>query len=220
MFKTLSDLTQDVIKNVGLVTGTGVQTYTEPLVKQSIQRQFDLLFRKRFWEWMSDWTTVTPDGTTGLITGDLSSVIKFIADIKIIIISGENRRVVPPVDREHLFVSGSAPLYYTPLKFTHTDYVTKLLKFWPITATSPVDIYARTKPIDFIDTDTVPFPADVIAHAAAWDLLDSDGINPTAAQKEQALFDISYRDLIDSLSSDAIGHGGHPSNVPLTIRTL
>lgn len=220
MFKTVQQLTADAYGVVGLVTGTSVQTYTEPLVEKSIQLMFDMLYRKRFWEWLTDWHTFTLSGSGGLINADIDDTIKSFIDVEAIYISGTDRRVVRPIDREHLRVTGSYPIYYTPLPWNNANAVKRVLKFWPVGATGDVDIRARTKPDDFTPTDTVPFPSDIIAQAAAWNLLDNDGINPTAAQKAQALFDVSYQDLIASLSEDVIGHGGGRSNVPLTIRTL
>jgi hypothetical protein len=92
------------------------------------------------------------------------------------------------------------------------------LKFWPITATGDVVIHGRTKPADFVPTGTVPFPDVVMSQAAAWHLLDNDGINPTAAAKAQLLFETSYRDLIAAVNEDVIGHGGGRASAPITIR--
>lgn len=219
-YKTLELITQDVIKNVGLVAGTGVQNYTEPNIMAAVQRMFDMLFRKRFWEWMTDWHTFTLDGVDGLFVESTAGLFTNFEDVEQCAETDNDRQIVTPSGREHLRVSGSNALYYTPLNWTHADALTKVLKFWPITATTSVDVRARTHPVDFIPTDIVPFPSDVIAHAATWDLLDSDGINPPAAQKAQALFDITYRDLVSTISSKAIGHGGGRGRVPLTIRTI
>lgn len=219
-FRNFSELKQDVLAVVGLVTGTSVQTYSEPLVGTSVQLMFDMLFRKRFWEWMTDWHTFTLAGSGGIVNADIDDIVKSFLDVEMVYVNDTDRRIVRPIDREHLRVTGSHPLYYTPLPWTDTNATKRVLKFWPIAATGAVDIRARTKPDNFTGTDTVPFPSDVIAQAAAWNLLDTDGINPTAAQKAQALFDISYQDLIANLSEDVIGHGGGRSHVPLTIRTI
>src|SRR5882672_9387560 len=134
-FKTVNQLTQSVISLVGLVTGTGVQTYTEPQVRAAIQAQFDMLFIKRYWEWLTDFYSFTLDGATGIVTTNISTYAADPTDIACIYIKDTDRRVVHPIDREHLRVTGSNPLYYTPLPWTDTLAATRLLKFWPITAT-------------------------------------------------------------------------------------
>jgi hypothetical protein len=93
-FKTVNQLTQSVISLVGLVTGTGVQTYTEPQVRAAIQAQFDMLFIKRYWEWLTDFHTFTLDGTTGRVTSDISVYISDPTDICDIYIADTDRRVV------------------------------------------------------------------------------------------------------------------------------
>lgn len=219
-FVTAEELAQDVIKNVGLVSGTGVQIYTEPNVYASIQRMFDMLFRKRNWDWLCDWRTYTIDGTTGLVTGTFEDICDFAPNIVEIRDSNSDRKIATPSGREYLRASGSDAIYYRSLLWNDDNYLTKLIKFYPITATNDVDILIKNKPENFVPADTVPFPRDVIAHAATWDLLDSDGINPTASAKAQSLFDLTYRDLIEQLSEDSIGIGGGRANVPLTIRPL
>lgn len=218
-FKTAKEITQAVVKLAGLVSGTGVQTYTEPQILQSIQLQFDMLFIKRYWEWLTDWHTVVLSGAGGLIASNINSFCSDFVDIDQIYINGTSRRVVKPIDREHFRASGSNPMYYTPLMWTDALAATKLIKFWPITATGSVDIRCRTKPAVFIPTDTVPFSDVVITNAATWHLLDNDGINPTAASKAQTLFEVSYRDLIAAMGDDVIGRGSD-TYAPITIRTL
>ena len=223
-YKKASELLIDVQNDVGLVAGTAVQTYSEPLIYAAIQTIFDLVFRKRFWDHLTDWSQYTLDGVNGLFIDDIDTVCKGFEDIEQIWIEDFARRVVKPASVEHLQVTGADALYYTPIKFTTsvgTDaFFKKVIRFWPNTATNTINIRMRTKPDKFIPTDTVPFPSEIISMGAAWKVLDSDGINPPAAQQAQQLFDLMYRDYVASLAEDVIGHGGGRVNVPLTIRTL
>lgn len=221
-YKTLTAITQDVIKRIGLVSGTGVQRYTEPQVAMTIQDAFDFLFRKRFWDHLSGWYTFTPNGSTGVVTDDLSTIAAEPTDIREIYITGTDRRVVQPVGNEHLLVNNSDyALYYTAWKYTATggdQWKTKVIKLWPVTCTQDVTMHIRVHPGIFNDNDIVPFPQDIIGWCSAWLMLETDGINPANANKAQAMFDISYRDYINSIGDDAIGHGGVRTREYVTIR--
>lgn len=222
-YKKAKALLIDVQKDIGLVAGTAVQTYSEPLIYASIQTMFDMMFRKRFWDHLTDWYQFTIDGTTGLLVDDIDTICTDFNDISQIWIEDFARPVVKPAAVEHMQVTGSDALYYTPLKFNSSPtstFIKKVIKFWPITSVNLVNMKIRTKPDDFVPDDIVPFPSDIIAMGAAWNVLESDGINPPAAAKAQQLYDILYRDYIASMSEDVIGHGGGRVNVPLTIRTL
>lgn len=218
-FKTARQITQAVIKLVGLVSGTGVQTYTEPQIAQAIQLQFDMLFQKRYWEWLSDWHTEPLSGVNGLLTNSIASFCSDFSDIREIYINNTDRRVVRPIDREYFRLNGSTPRYYTPLMWNDAQASTRLIKFWPNTSTGSVDIKCRTKPTTFVPDDTVPFPDVVITNAVSWHILDNDGSNPTAASKAQTLYEVSYADLIANMGDDDIGQGSD-SYAPISIRTL
>lgn len=219
-FKTLNQITDDVVKRIGLVSGAAVQQYTEPQIKTGIQDAFDFLFRKRFWDHLTDWHTYALDGTSGVIVGNLSSVCAEFTDIQRIensdqsvIVRGEN------TDYRH--VQNTQAQYWTPIPYTagnNQPWQTKVIKFWPITATGDVSMRIRTHPGVFSDADFVPFPQDIIGWAAAWMVLETDGLNPGNAGKAQALFDISYQDYMKTINDQPIGHGGTPRNVSFTIR--
>lgn len=222
-YKTAQQLMLDTLKAVGLVSGTAVQTYTEPMVYASIQTMFDMVFKKRFWDHLTDWHTVVLNGVTGLATTDLDTFLDDHTDVQSVWLSDFSRQIVLPYQPDYKIVNGSDALYYTPIKYDPGDpstFTKKVLQFWPLTATSSVAIRCRSRPADFIPQDIVPFPAHVLAQASAWNLLESDGINPTAASKAQQLFDILYQDLIAAEGEGDIGFGGGRTNVPLTIRTL
>jgi len=95
-----------------------------------------------------------------------------------------------------------------------------VIQIWPKTASSTLAVRCRTHPGDFGNNDLVPFPSDIMANGAAWMMLDSDGINPTAATKAQSMFDLTYQDYVSTMGEDVIGHGGGRTNVPVTIREL
>lgn len=222
-YKTAQALMNDTLKAVGLVSGTSVQIYTEPQIYASIQTMFEMVFKKRFWDHLSDWHEVTPNGTSGLATTDLSSFLKDHTDIEQVWLADMSRRIVRPYQTDYKIVNGAHVLYYTPIKYdaaAPSDFTQKVIKFWPVTATSPVAIRCRTQPADFTPTDIVPFPAHIMAQAAAWNLLESDGINPTAAAKAQQMFDLLYQDYVAADGEDVIGYGGGRQNVPVTIREL
>lgn len=217
-FKTVAQIAQEAIKVAGLVTGTGVQTYTEPLAETHVKLLFESLWIKRYWEWMSGWHTFTiADGTFSV---DVDDVIKNFEDIKAIFIADTDRQVVVPSNREHLHVTGASPMYFTSKLFGAADFETRVINLWPTTATGSVDVFAATKPEIESSNDTVPFPWAMMAQGTAWSMLDSDGINPTAAQKAQVMFDQSYSDLITRLGTKSINFGARRTNVPLTIRQL
>jgi len=222
-YKSAQLLMLDVQKDVGLVNGTAVQTYTEPLIYQAIQVIFDMMFRKRFWDHLTDWHTVTVNGTTGLLTTDIDAFCKGFEDIECIYLSDFSRQLVKPYDMSYKIINGSAAMYYTPIVYDAAApdlFTKKVIQFWPLAATSVVALRCRTKPIDFVPQDIVPFPSDIIAMGAAWKLLESDGINPAAAQLSQQMYEILYSDYISSLSEDVVGYGGGSTHAPLTIRTI
>lgn len=209
-YKTLNELTQGIISKIGLVTGTGVQTYTEPQIKSGLQDGFAFLFRKRFWDHLSDWHTFTLDGTTGHFVEDIDTKVKSFEDIREVYFGTDMRnRVVKPVGHEHLALTNHSHLrYYTPEKYGSEYFETKVLKFWPITATGTVTLYARTHPGTFKDSDKIPLPYDLLEWAGTWLTLETDGMNPTNSNKAQQLFQIAYNDYVAATNDDVIGHGG------------
>lgn len=220
-YRTFTQITQDVIKRIGLVAGTGVQIYTEPQVEQGINDAFDFLFRKRYWEHLSDWFTYTVDATTGMFTADIDDVVKSHDDAKFFYETDTRRKIVQPVGSEAQLVNNTSAIYYKPVRYstTNDNYLKKLWQFLPVGSTTSVTFFARSHPGVFDAADTVvPFPQDIIGWAATWLVLETDGLNPGAANKAQAMFDISYRDMISSLADDVIGHGGVYNNEYVTIR--
>ncbi len=210
MYKTLTQITQGVINKIGLVSGTAVQSYTEPQIKSAVQDAFYMIFRKRFWEHLSDWYTFNLDGVSGYLTADLKNIVKSFDDIRDIYAGNNNNgsRIVKAVGNELLTNTQSAtPLFYRPVQFSSDDFESRVIKIYPVTATGPVTFFARTCPDEFSDQSKIPFQSDMMEWAAAWMMLEVDGMNPGNAAKCQSMFQVTYNDIVSSMNDDVIGHG-------------
>lgn len=219
-FKTLNQITDDVVKRIGLVSGAAVQKYTEPQIKVGVQDAFDFLFRKRFWDHLTDWYTYTLDGVNGWITTNISDICAEYNDIQYVHNSDQSV-IVKAENTDLLYVQNTQAQYWSPIKFTagsNQPWQSRVIKFWPPTATGDVTMRIRTHPGVFSDDDIIPFPQDIIGWAAAWMVLETDGLNPGNANKSQAMFDISYQDYMQNINDQPIGHGGAPRNVSFTFR--
>jgi hypothetical protein len=209
IIKTVSEITQDVLQKIGLVSGTAVQVYTEPQIQQNVRDSFDLLFRKRYWEHLSDWVFVDLDGVNGYATTDLTNIVKSLEDAKDFHVPFTEQKIVKPIKYEHMRIStGSNPLFYTSIKYGDPNFESRVYKFWPPSATGSVAFYARTHPGVLNPNSKVPMPADLITYSAAWLTLETDGMNPGNAAKMQSLFQVTYNDYLASLGDDVIGHRG------------
>lgn len=206
-YHTRASLRDAVIKTIGLVNGTAVQTYTEPNIETSIQQVSDMIFRKKDWRHLCEWATYALDGTTGVVTTDLSNTVSSWENIRDIVVSGTDRRIVLPIEREHLHVNGATPLYYTPIRWGQPSFETGIVKFWPITATGSIDMLVKVRPADYTsDESVIPFPKDVMEYGCAWNVLANDGINPDATARAQTLYEVAYNDWVNEQTFPQ-GHG-------------
>ena len=61
-YKTLAELTQDVIKSLSMYAGTATQVYAEDRIAAMIVRIFNRLFEDRFWDEHTFWYKYTLTG--------------------------------------------------------------------------------------------------------------------------------------------------------------
>jgi len=193
-FKTRKQLHDSVMNELALVTGASVQTYNEPIMYEYIQRGFDHLFEKRFWHHLTSTTFHNLDGVVGVITDELTNVHSA-EDVKWI-----RQYPYEPHNELLFFADGlfnTAQIGYSALPYGHAQYDTKRFQFYPVESELQLAIRARRKPDDFImDDDVVPFDGLAIIHFVAASILAIDGMNPTAMQRHNALFDDRYSVLI------------------------
>lgn len=206
-YPTVQTIIQEALTMCAQVSGTSVQTYTEPFALIGVNRMFEQIFMKRKWEHLWTWEQKTLDGTTGLVTTAFSDVVSWV-DIDEMRPGGQSDTITQSVANEHTVVTGSLPLYYTVLPWDHADADTKFVKFWPITATGTVDFHIAHRPAAFaVDDDIVPMDKTLMVTGLTWWMLADDGLNPASADKAQVVFDNYYQDLVARLGAKPIGHG-------------
>lgn len=183
---TLKVLTDRVTERLSQVSGTGVQIYAEDRIGEMIQHKFDVLFDDLFWPQFTDWVTYTLDGTLGVVTADLTEVIKRFDDIRVIYPAGSSQALpeFPAVTLNPNRLSGTTPLY-----FQAEGSANKVFHIWPKTATGDIDVNFRTKPDDFTAEDDIDFDSQVLILGSVYDYLEDDGTNPGATAKFEALFE-------------------------------
>jgi len=182
---TLAELNSRVAQRLSMVSGTSIQTYAEDRIAEMIQHKFDIVWDEFWWPNYNKWATWVLDGATGVVTTDLTDIVKRFEDIRGVYIAGNDIKIT-------LLGSETNPNTYTgttPLVYEAHNVASRVFKVWPITATGSLDVNYRTKPDNFIATDTVDIDDQLMILGATWDYLEDDGTNPSATQKFQTLFE-------------------------------
>jgi len=173
---TFSDIVQKIMTELGQASGPDVQTYAEPRVAQMLQREFNKAFDSRFWYEHSLTTTWVLGSGTGLVTTDLTNIIKRFKDIQHVWL--ENSRNPLPV----------APRDANPSQITQTCVAPYSLatagkfQILPTTASGNVTVRYRTQPADYTDSDEVAFDEDYLLFRCVTNFLVVEGTNLKAAE--------------------------------------
>jgi len=165
------------------------------------------LFDEVFWPQFCTWRQYVLDGTLGVVTADLTDVIKRIEDIQVIFPTTSSNAAVtkmsPSVTNPYTF-SGTVPIHYEGLSSAFTNKTTKVFRIWPLTATGTIALRHRTKPDTFVGTDEIDFDDQALILGAVYDYLEDDGTNPNATQKFQGLFETRVTQLKNNFNSGPI----------------
>jgi predicted nuclease of predicted toxin-antitoxin system len=189
-----------------MVAGTGVQTYAEDRIAEMIQHKFDVLFEEVFWPQFLTWATWTLDGTLGVITTDVTALLKRFEDIRVVFPSGSNTPLtkMSPLTTNPFELSGTTPIHYESLGPTDANRVTRVFQIWPKAATGTIVVQYRTRPDTFVATDEIDFDDQALILGAVFDYLEDDGTNPNATQKFQFLFEARVKQLKNTFNSAPI----------------
>jgi len=189
-----------------MVAGTGVQTYAEDRIAEMIQHKFDVLFEEVFWPQFLTWATWTLDGTLGVITTDVTALLKRFEDIRVVFPTGSNTPLtkMSPLTTNPFELSGTTPIHYEALGPTDANKVVRVFQIWPKAATGTIVVQYRTRPDTFVATDEIDFDDQALILGAVFDYLEDDGTNPNATQKFQFLFEARVTQLKNTFNSAPI----------------
>ena len=189
-----------------MAAGQGVQLYAEDRIAEMIQHKFDVLFEEIFWPQFCTWAQYTLDGTLGIITTDLTTLVKRFEDIQVIYPENSNQSLpkLSPSTSNPFELSGTTPVAYEALGPTDTNKTSRVFQIWPKAATGDVILRFRTKPDTFTANTTVDFDEQVLILGAAFDYAEDDGTNPNATQKFQNLFESRFIQLKNTFNSGPI----------------
>jgi len=203
---TLTQLVDRTADRLSMVAGTGVQTYAEDRIAEMIQHKFDVLFEEVFWPQFCTWYQYTLDGTLGVVTADLTDVLKRFEDIQVIFNDNSNTALtkVSQLTTNPFELSGTTPIHYEALGPTFTNRTTKVFRVWPLAATGGIVIRLRTKPDTFTAQDDIDFDDQALILGSVFDYLEDDGTNPNATQKFQLLFEARVKQLKNTFNSAPI----------------
>lgn len=199
IFDTVENIVQNVLVELGLVNGTGTQTYTEPQITLAIRTAFNTLYTMRFWPHLMKTTSHTLDGAAGVITDTLVSVKSF-EDIEWVRFDPYTQREqLPRLNGREYEQSWRECFDRIPYGETHWD--TKVFQVFPLTFAMPIKVRARRHPGTLL-TGIVPFDEIAIRHLTAATILAADGMNPGNQQRQQALFESRFETLVTSEQPD------------------
>ena len=191
--------------------GTSVQTYAEDRIAAAIQHKFDVLFSEIFWPQHIIWKASVLDGTLGVVTDDLTTILSDFDDIARIYRSGGTLPLplLPAQTLNPFVLSGTRPRFYAPIPHGETN-ANKIFNIWPKTATGTIQWARRKHPKAgtagrlFNPSDTVTFDDHALILGAAFDILEDDATNPNATQKFQSMFESRMKQLKRALANAPI----------------
>jgi predicted nuclease of predicted toxin-antitoxin system len=203
---TLAQLIARTADRLSMVAGTGVQVYAEDRITEMIQHKFDVLFDEVFWPQFLTWATWTLDGTLGVVTTDLTDLVKRFEDVRVVFPENSNTALtkVAALTTNVFTLSGTTPIHYEALGPAASNKTTRVFNVWPKGATGNINIQYRTRPDTFVTTDEIDFDDQALILGATFDYLEDDGTNPNATQKFQLLFEARVKQLKNSFNSAPI----------------
>lgn len=208
---TLGDCTEMVLQRLKMVEGLDAQIYAETPIMLAIQHAFDWLFNEYWWPaYTVEQEQYTLNGTTGVVTGDLSDKILRFEDLHSILwdTSDQPLALAPRnVRYDHINFPSIVPNMASP---------EKVFKIYPLTTSGNVYITYRTYPGLFTeDTAEIKMDHQLLVLKACYDMLESDAMNPADADK----FKRFYEDRLKQASRGLVQLGTQMVPVSRTFPT-
>lgn len=176
---TLGTLLEDVKERLSLVGGLDAQIYTDERIIQAARFRFNMIFRSY---WLPEYTVeqeeYTLDGTTGMITGDLSTKILDWRDLHSVMYDSYDQ----PLPLAPMGVrDGNISALCIRRLATNAQ---KMFKVLPVDTDGTIAITYRTHPGRFEDEDDeIKVDDDLMINGVCMDILEDDGTNPGGVDK-------------------------------------
>ena len=193
-YKTLAELTQDVIKSLSMYAGTATQVYAEDRIAAMIVRIFNRLFEDRFWDEHTFWYKYTLTGENGVVGSNVDNDISKFTDIQYISTDDNPRYTLKQLhgSTNPYKVEGTIPTYFIPTQIEH-----KIFAVVPFASTGDIYVRARHRPNTFIATTVIPFDPDVLVLGACYEYCADDGNSNQETQKFLTLYQQRLQQLIN-----------------------
>lgn len=185
-----------VALNMSLVTGQGMQPYSDDQIGQYISDAHDIITSKAVWPEMVTSLTRTLDGTTGKPTIAFSATdgITDYKQIKFVYVDSVRRAL--PVSSGYQNPLLQVPLVsYSILSIAEDPQKQYFIKINPLTTAGKLCIVADLK-ADLSNPDTV-IPIDDLLHVylATWMYAVDDATNPGQVEKYLNLYNDRWKDM-------------------------
>jgi len=187
-------MTQDVILDLSMATGTGTQRYSEDIIALSIIDAYFLLSGEQWWKRQMRWQSRDLDGVTGIVTaplpyanfGDIERVLR-----------GREVRPLPtlPMEFNPYSIAGTTARYVED--YDDSANGDRLFRIWPLEAADTVRVYGRVLTVrEDIGPDTrLNFDEYALRMFAAWKQSETDAASPGQAAMFQGMLERKMRQL-------------------------
>lgn len=210
-FTTLTQLIQDVTREVAQVPGSGVQLYGEDTIADKLQQIFVSVCGEAWWPHLMKWSSHVLDETTGRVTAATRFPTSVLSFYNIRALYAGTTQVplaqLPPSLNPYA-MSGSVPRYVEALHEEDDEDTSEaryLFRVWPLTSTGTIYAHARHIPTTVFEDGTriVPFDRYTLVAGAAMLYATDDGNNPAAVVKYQTQF----TDFLQKCKNELWNHG-------------
>lgn len=207
MSLTLRQAIDGVLARVGLASGADVQVYSEDIIKAIIHHKINVLFDEHWWpQFYNPGETFTLDGTTGVVTADLTTKIKRYQDIRFVWYKDDKTPLPRIGTRDN-------PNNVKRMSIVAYGVGGKIFRIYPLNTTGNLTIAYRTLPtLPENEDDVIDFDRDLIILGSAYDYLNGLGTNPSEEEKLLTFFNNRYDQLKKIIESGDVYLGDNTTS--------
>jgi hypothetical protein len=205
MSATITQIVSDAVLIIGQVGGTGVNEFGEDQLIAAAVRGFNMMFKKDFWPQYLNWYSFALDGTLGVASSNVfSSVVQL--DFEDFVAVFRDAETVPlPVKPRNmnpytLTSAGTKVLFWDSLHVSSAHFTNRRLQFYPKASVGSVNVLIRQHPLTAPATqltgdDTLHLDRDLLALAAAAEIMGGDDLNANALETVRAMLEDRWRTI-------------------------